>query len=204
MAKFRGAVLSCQTCGESFKVPPSRSKSAKYCSKRCADPHRNADMRLAKLEVVCQQCGKTFLEHRSHAGRRKYCSYECKHSNKDYKATISSHTAGASSPQWKGGSTDHSCGYIYKHAPNHPFSSNGYVFEHRLVAEKCLRESDPESKHLIPLGDNLYLSPTAVVHHINQDRKDNRPENLTVLTKSEHNSLHNDLRKTSNHSRSQS
>lgn len=65
---------------------------------------------------------------------------------------------------WNGGRRVDKDGYIEVYSPNHPHArSSGYILEHRLVMERCL------GRHLIP---------TEVVHHKNDDVRDNRLENL--------------------------
>ena len=84
--------------------------------------------------------------------------------------------------------------YISEYAPGHPFSNEyGRVLQHRLVVE---RNSDRfDEKFFTEINGNKYLKPEYCVHHINEDKTDNRIENLQILTKSEHTSLHNSSKK---------
>lgn len=83
-------------------------------------------------------------------------------------------------------------GYAFVDVPEHPYANKGYVAEHRIVVERHLRENDPTSELLVAIGENLYLSPEIVVHHINGVKDDNRLENLAPMTNQEHVRLHHD------------
>lgn len=107
-----------------------------------------------------------------------------------YRAAKKADRVAEKNPMWKGGETAHSQGYVYKRAPHHPFASSGYVFEHRLVMEDWLRENAPGSHFLVKLGNNFYLSPEFVVHHVDEDKANNAPGNLRCLTPQEHMRLH--------------
>lgn len=67
-------------------------------------------------------------------------------------------------------------GYAYVRIPEHPkATSTGYVYEHRVVAENKIER---------------LLRDDEVVHHINLNKLDNRPENLVVLTEDQHRKVH--------------
>jgi len=73
--------------------------------------------------------------------------------------------------KWKGGRIPHPEGYVLVHmAPDHPFASEmrtsqGYVLEHRLVM----------AEHL-----DRPLTRRETVHHINDNKADNRVDNLQL------------------------
>src|SRR5690242_5058535 len=162
-----GVKLACKVCGKEFQVPPSRATKAAYCSAACfakSAKQRTAHMRK-RVTLTCASCGKEFESVACHAHRRKYCSRKCKHQDRDYRAAISDRYRGSSNPSWKGGRTRQTEGYIYVLVPEHPFASNGYVLEHRLVMERWLRASDPESPFLLTFGNQRYLIPDCHVHH---------------------------------------
>ena len=87
-----------------------------------------------------------------------------------------SHRSGNENNRWSGGKLTKVSGYTLILSPDHPNrDSKGYVLEHRLVMENVL---------------GRYLNKSEVVHHINGIKIDNRPENLCILTSSEHMKIH--------------
>ena len=76
--------------------------------------------------------------------------------------------SGSRNPAWKGGRFVDKDGYVLLHRPKHPHStSHSYIREHRLVMENLL---------------GRYLKKTEVVHHKNNNRQDNSPENLLLFS----------------------
>ena len=66
--------------------------------------------------------------------------------------------------------------YVYIYAPEHPYAAQGgYVAYHRLVAEEKFGK---------------LILPDEIVHHIDGNVKNNDPDNLLVVTKTEHMRAH--------------
>ena len=126
---------------------------------------------MAGVDRVCP-CSSKFKTTQSEIrkGGGKFCSKGCYHNSRK----------GKRSTNWKGGRKK-TGGYVEIYMPYHPMSDvQGYVKEHRLVMEKHLGRA---------------LNTTEIVHHRNGIRDDNSPENLKVMTRGAHQSLHNKGRK---------
>lgn len=141
----------CKQCNKSFYTYQNRIRDnrGKFCSKKCFNKSK-----ITSFNVRCKICRKTFKITPSQIkkGGGKHCSKKCKGIG----------MRGENHPRWKGSTMQ--SGYIYIYKPKHPYvTKNGYVFEHRLVFEKFL---------------GRFLKPKEIIHHINENRSDNRLENL--------------------------
>ena len=126
----------------------------------------------------CMICGKDMFVKPWLKGIRLYCSHECQYESMRRSSVptwITSHK-GDMSPNWKGGKRIDK-GYSLVWAKYHPYcNATGYIQEHRLVVEKVI---------------GRYLDKKEIVHHINRNKLDNRPENLYLFpSNSAHRKFH--------------
>lgn len=103
---------------------------------------------------------------------KPFISEKCRKASADSKRKL----RGKETPNWKGGKSKHLDGYVYIWNPER----KTYEREHRLIMEEHIGRK---------------LEKYEDVHHINGIKDDNRIENLMLLSRSEHASLHEKMNK---------
>ena len=165
----RARIANCETCDKQFKDFPSGD--TKFCSEecrrincsRCGKIFRPVNNRstYCSLECrrgsgICENCGKSYVY--SHHGAKRFCSKACFY---DYTCPF-----GTIRPNHSGGYLiikvgEDVPGVKIHYGPN----KKGWMLHHRYVMQQKLGRP---------------LLKTERVHHINANRKDNRPENLEL------------------------
>lgn len=157
-------------------------------------------------EMTCQQCGETFETYPGwvRSGRRRYCSASCRHGAqkaRNLNRTGKRHTATSRakmgtnpatrerSSQWKGGRYQNGDGYWFvmvdllppeMQALARQMTKGPYIQEHRIVAAAAIGRP---------------ITKGEVVHHINGEKTDNRPENLIATKRADHSQEHREIEK---------
>lgn len=193
-----GIKINCDYCGKELIINPSRFYKAKThcCSKTCMNALKKEERESNPdyFNCTCWICGKKF--HLKDYQLNKYpthtCSPECTLKAQQIRMTGENNhqygLKGNKNPTWKSDERITNHGYKMIRQLNHPFKNNyGFVFEHRLIAEQYLLNED----NSIEIDGKKYLKPELEVHHIDFNKLNNNPDNLIVLTKSEHKRLHN-------------
>lgn len=163
--------LQSRTCKKCNKEFSTRSHKREYCFE-CVGPISRAKKRYELYKAgttLCRYCNKTFT--RTYY-KQSVCS-DCRMLYRKPKKVLTIPERLEEGYR----KLDHRSGYVYIYAPEHPeANTRGYVYEHRVVAEQ-------------KIGRRLLKNE--VVHHKDEVRSNNDPDNLEVMDKGEHARLHN-------------
>jgi hypothetical protein len=135
---------------------------------------------MPKMNLICDYCGKEYTSYQR-GKNYHFCSIECRRkAGKLVASAFDEDTrkrAGERITYYNKNVFNHG-EYRKRNAETkrNRGSGKGYtkvdgVHEHRRVAEKMLGRK---------------LKPNEIVHHIDGDKRNNKPENLKVMTQSEH------------------
>ncbi len=142
----------------------------------------------------CEICGKDCYVRPSRLKTQKHvtCSMECsKKARSIWMKGEGNHQYGLKqelNASYIGKEKKIKNGYEFIRIKNHPFAEDdGFIRKHRLVAERYLMTEEQS----VIINGNMYLNPELEVHHIDENKLNNSPENLIIVTKSEHRTIHN-------------
>lgn len=191
-------MCKCIVCGKENYPIDTKKFPKTFCSYKCYEEWQKFNK---TPNCKCVICGREMYLKPSRLKRVKNgitCSLECSYKLKsEYMKGDGNHQyglVGDKNASFKNSELVTNYGYLLEYCPGHPYphdrsNQTTRVLQHRLVVE---RNSDRFDEAYFEFIDGWkVLKPEYDVHHINEDKKDNRIENLEILTRSEHTIHHN-------------
>lgn len=153
--------VKCLICHKELEVFPSRTRRFRTCSKEC-----EGKLQAGEINTTCIYCGKQFhlKNYRKNRCRNNFCSMACHASWKSEKQR------GVNNPNFRNAQYNDD-GHRIIFAPRY-----GRIAEHKAVVFEVL--------------DINTIPKNCQIHHRDCNPLNNMPENLVLLSNSDHRWLH--------------
>ena len=168
--------IKCKNCDRLFHISPSRVGKRSICSKSCSNEYRKSVQQTKQIFLKhCEcGCGETI---RAFNTASRFMRFAFSHQPKREKGWSNGGTykkghnglKGSDNPNWRGGTSLMRNGYLEMRLNGKKKYVHRFVMEQKLGRELLRHEQ---------------------VHHINHNKLDNRPENLEIVSPSEHGRYH--------------
>ena len=180
----RVVVRECKHCGEHFRQPLSWVKRNNFCSSACGKAFVVA--RGESRKRGCLRCGELFVPRQGQIDRDqgRYCSVKCAlpeftHSSNTTETKMKARETWEENNRL--GKHRYKCGSDSSSWKGRWKGKDGYWRVSVPLGQPVLEQRYVMEKHL-----GRKLTGDEVVHHINEDKGDNRIDNLQVMTRAEH------------------
>lgn len=177
--------VKCDTCGKSFDKKSCKIGANNFCTRKCLGVANGNRSRKSHL-TICDFCGKEFVQTNRHSRRNKhfYCSTECGWAAKVKKVSVVC--------DWCGTQYEKKRSDVARTAQN--LCSRG-CYQDFINFEKAGAKNQKVAgavlyRRLVEMKLGRTLTVDEEVHHKDGDHGNNKPENLMLVTKSEHMALH--------------
>lgn len=192
-------IVICKYCGKE-KEYKYKGRAGKYCSHECYIKDIKGREYGERTTLICKTCGEKFtllnceIKERENRGFKvQYCSRRCSGLDKRKRKEVACKECGKNFETRVNVFCSAKCMYENRKKTG-ILKKNGYWFENGYKVI-YLEDNNSIKEHIRIMEEHIgrKLYEDEVVHHINQERADNRLKNLRLMTRGEHSSLHRKL-----------